>query len=128
MTASRRWRAAVLVWVAGIVATGVAPLGSVVEAVGPPDPVTTAGHFVAYAILGFVLVVALGGWQVSARTLALAFALAVSLGAVVELVQGPIPYRDASLLDLAVDAAGAVAGLAVVSALARARRPLSRPG
>lgn len=128
MTASRRWRAVALVWAVAIVVLGVVPIGSVVEVVGPPDPVTTAGHFVAYAVFGFVLVIALGGWQVTSRALAIAFAVAVSLGGVIELIQGPIPYRDTSLLDLAVDAAGAALGLAVVSAVARARRPRSHHG
>jgi VanZ family protein len=128
VTASRRWRAVALVWAAAIVVSGVLPIGAVVKAVGPPDPVTITGHFVAYAVLGFVLVIALCGWRVSARALALAFVLAVSLGAVIELIQGPIPYRDASLLDLAVDVAGVAVGLAVVSAVARARRPRSRHG
>ncbi len=128
MSTPRRWRIIALVWTAAIVVSGVLPIGSVVEAIGPPDPVTTTGHFIAYAVLGFVLVIALGGWRVTARTLGLAFVLAVSLGAVIELVQGPIPYRDASLLDLAVDAAGAAAGLAVVSAVARVRRPRSHHG
>jgi VanZ family protein len=125
---SRRWRIAALVWAAAIVVSGVVPIGSVVQAVGPPDPVTTTGHFVAYVVLGFILVVVIGGWRVTFRTLVLAFALAVALGAVVELIQGPIPYRDTSLLDLAVDAAGAAVGLAVVSAVAWGRRSRSRPG
>lgn len=128
MTGSLRWRVAAAIWAALIVVSGVAPLGSVVEAIGPPDPVTTTGHFGAYAVFGFILVVALGGWRVSARALAVAFALAVALGAVVELIQGPIPYRDASLVDLAVDVAGAAVGLAVFSAVARGRRSRSRPG
>lgn len=128
MTASPRRRTLAVLWAVAIVVWGVLPIGGLVEAVGPADPVTTTGHFVAYAVLGFVLPLALGGWAASLRTLALAFVLAVALGAAVELVQGPIPYRDTSLLDLAVDAAGAVVGLAVVSAVARGGRSRSRPG
>lgn len=127
MTVSRRWRIAALVWAAAIVVSGVAPIGRVVEAVGSPDPVTTAGHFVAYAVLALVLSVALGGWEARPRGVAVAFVLSVSLGAAVELIQGPIPYRDTSLLDLTVDAAGAAAGLVVFSAVAWARRSRSHP-
>lgn len=128
VTSARRWRVAAWVWVAAIVVSGVAPIGGVVQAVGPPDPVTTTGHFVAYAVLGFLVTVALAGWDFTPRTLALAFVLALALGAGVELVQGPIPYRDTSLVDLAVDAAGAALGLIVVSAVARVRRSRSRRG
>jgi VanZ family protein len=119
---SRRWRVVAAVLTVAIVVLGVAPIGGVVEAVGPPNPVTTAGHFVAYAALAFVLPLALMGWRAPRQTLLVAFLLAVALGAGVELLQGPIPYRDASLVDLAVDAAGAVTGLVVFSVVARGRR------
>ena len=128
MTTPGRWRAAAAVLTVAIVVLGIVPIGGVVEAVGPPDPVTTTGHFVAYAALAFVLAVALSGWRATGRALVVTFALAVALGAGVEVLQGPIPYRDSSLLDLAVDAAGAAVGLAVFSAVARGRRSRSRPG
>jgi VanZ family protein len=38
---------------------------------------------------------------------------AVAYGLFIELVQVPLPYRHFSLMDLAVDAAGIVAGLIV---------------
>jgi VanZ family protein len=128
MTTSGRWRVAAVVLAVAIVVLGVVPIGGMVEVVGPPDPITTTGHFVSYAALAFVLAAALSGWRTTSRSLIAALALAVALGAGVELLQGPIPYRDASLLDLAVDAAGAVVGLAVFSAVARGRRSRSRPG
>jgi VanZ family protein len=128
MTASGRWHAAAAAVTVAIVVLGVVPIGGMVEAVGPPDPITTAGHFIAYAALAFVVAAALSGWRSTPRTLVLAFALAVALGAGVEVAQGPIPYRDASLLDLAVDAAGAATGLVVFSAAAWGRRSRSHPG
>jgi VanZ family protein len=128
VTSAPRWRVAAMVWTAAIVVTGIAPMGGVVEAVGPPDPVTTTGHFVAYAVLAFVLARALGGPRMQIRSLVIAFALAAVLGAAIELVQGPIPYRDASLFDFTVDIAGAAVGLVVVSAVAAARRARSHPG
>ena len=127
MTTPGRWRAAAAVLTVAIVVLGIVPIGGMVEAVGPPDPVTTTGHFVAYAALAFVLAVALSGWRTTWRTLVVTFALSVALGAGVEVLQGPIPYRDTSLLDLAVDAAGAAVGLAVFSAAALGRRSRSRP-
>jgi len=119
---SKHWRVVAAVLAVAIVVLGVAPIGGMVEAVGPPDPVTTAGHFVSYAALAFALTAALSGWRTTRRTLVVAFVLAVALGTAVELLQGPIPYRDASLVDLAVDAAGAVTGLVVFSVVARGRR------
>jgi VanZ family protein len=128
VTVPGRWRVVTAALAAVIVVLGVAPIGGMVEAVGPSDPVTTSGHFVAYATLAFVLPVALTGWRVARRTLLVAFALAVALGAAVEVLQGPIPYRDASLLDLAVDAGGAAAGLVLFSVVAWGKRSRSRPG
>jgi VanZ family protein len=128
VTASPRWRIALVVWVVAIVVSGLVPIASMVEVVGPPDPVTMAGHFVAYAILGYILAVTLGGRRVSLRTVAFSFGLALALGVVVELLQGPIPYRDTSLFDLAVDAAGAAVGLAVFSVVASGGRSRWRPG
>ena len=43
-------------------------------------------------------------------------ALAAALGGAIELVQGPLSYRDAQVADFLVDVAGAAAGLAVFSA------------
>lgn len=124
MTASPRWRTAAVVWAAVIFVSGVLPTQGTVHVVsgGHDDAFTTAGHFVAYVALGFLLAAAVGGWTASPRTLVLALALAAGLGGAVELLQGPLPYRDAQLLDFLVDLAGAVLGLALFSAVARRRR------
>jgi VanZ family protein len=95
---------------------------------GHDDLATTAGHFAAYALLGLLLGVALGGWRVKRDRVILALALAAALGGLIELAQLPLPYRDAQLIDALVNAAGAAAGLAVFSAVALARRPRSRRG
>jgi VanZ family protein len=128
MTTSGRRRVAVVGLTVAIVVLGVAPIGGVAAVVGPPNPVTTTGHFVAYAALGFVLPLAISGWRAHRRILVVAFVLGVALGAGVEVLQWPIPYRDASLLDLAVDAAGAAVGIAAFSVVARGKRSRSRPG
>ena len=89
---------------------------------------TTVGHFVVYALLGFLLGIALGGWRVDLRRLALGLALAAVLGGAIEVVQGSLSYRDAQLADFLVDVAGAAAGLAVFSAAVWATRSRSRRG
>ena len=132
MRGSRGWRVAGVVWAAAIVVFGVLPTQGVVHAIaeGRDDLLTSAGHFASYALLAFVLAVALDDWRLSRRAVLGAAALAVSLGVAIELVQAPLPYRDCQLGDALVDAAGAALGLAVFSAVARARarRPRWRRG
>jgi len=120
---SRFWRVAAGVWAAAIFVSGVVPTRSVVRAVseGHDTLTTTAAHFVVYAVLGFLFGLALGGWHTDLRRLAVALALAAALGGAIELIQGPLSYRDAQLADFIVDVAGAAAGLAVFSVAAAAR-------
>ncbi|MCX6374257.1 MAG: VanZ family protein [Actinobacteria bacterium] len=119
---------AAVAWAAAIVVFGVLPTQGTVHAVsrGWDDLATVAGHFAAYALLAFVLAVALDDWRLSRRALLGAAALAVGLGAAIELVQAPLPYRDCQLGDALVDAAGAALGLAVLSVAVRARARRSR--
>jgi len=130
VTASPRWRLAAVVWAAIIFVSGMLPTQGVVHAVsgGRDSTATTVAHFVVYALLGFLLGVALSGWEVRASSLVLGLVLAAALGGVIELVQGPLPYRDAQLADFLVDVVGAVVGLVVFSAVAPARRSRSHPG
>jgi len=124
------WRAAAAAWAAVILVSGVLPTQDVVEAVsgGRDDAVTTAGHFAAYVLLGFLIGVALTGWEVSPGGLLTGLALAAALGGLVELVQAPLPYRDAQVLDFIVDVAGAAVGLALFSAVASVGRSRGRRG
>jgi VanZ family protein len=124
------WRAAAAAWAAGILVSGVLPIQDVVEAVsgGRDDAVTTAGHFAAYVLLGFLIGVALKGWEVRAGGLLMGLALAAALGGLVELAQAPLPYRDAQVLDFIVDVAGAAVGLALFSAVASVGRSRWRRG
>jgi VanZ family protein len=132
MRGARAWRLAAVVWAAVIAVSGVLPTQGVIHVVaeGRDDLLASAGHFGSYAVLAFVLAVALDDWRISRRAIVGAAMLAVSLGVVVELVQAPLPYRDCQLSDALVDAAGAALGLAVFSAVARARarRPRWRRG
>jgi len=127
---SRVWRVAAVVWAGVIFVSGLVPTTSVVRAIsdGHDTLTTTVAHFVVYAVLGFLLGLALGGWGTNFRRLALALALATVLGGVIELIQGPLSYRDAQLADFIVDVAGAAAGLAVFSVAAAAARSRSHRG
>jgi VanZ family protein len=125
MRGSRAWRMAAVACAAAIALFGVLPTQRVVHAVaegrGGDDLFTSAGHLAAYAVLAFVLAVALDDWRLSRRAVLGAAALAVSLGVAIELVQAPLPYRDCQLADALVDAAGAALGVAAFSVAARAR-------
>ena len=131
MTAtSRVWRVAAAVWAGVIFVSGMVPTRSAVHALsdGHDTMSTTAAHFAVYVVLGFLLGLALGGWRTDLRRLALALALVAALGGVIELIQGPLPYRDAQLADFLVDVVGGAAGLAVFSGVATAARPRSHHG
>ena len=132
MRGARAWRVAAIAWAAALVVFGVLPTQGVVHAVaeGQDDRLASAGHLASYALLAFVLAVALDDWRLGRRAVLGAAALAVLLGVAIELVQAPLPYRDCQLGDALVDAAGAALGLAVFSAAARARarRPRWRHG
>jgi VanZ family protein len=71
-----------------------------------------AGHTVEYAVLGALLVRALG----SARP---AIAAGIAYAATDEVHQGFVPGRHASLLDVAIDAVGVVAGVLLIERLRR---------
>lgn len=126
----RAWRAAAAAWAAVILASGLLPTRGAVEAVsgGHDDAVTTAGHFAAYVLLGFLLGAAAGGRRVRVRGLLVALALAAALGGLIEVVQAPLPYRDAQVSDFVVDVAGAAVGLALFSAVASVGRSRGRRG
>jgi len=118
-----------VVWAVVIFVSGVVPTRSTVHVVfgGHDEVFTTAAHLAVYVVLGFLLAVAAGGWTVNPRTLFLVLALAAALGGAIELIQGPLPYRDAQLGDFLMDVAGAAVGLALFSAVAWGRRPRSHP-
>lgn len=128
--ASPFWRVAAVAWAAAVFISGVLPTSSTVRAIsgGHDTFTTTAAHFAAYALLGFLLGVALGGWRIDLGRLALGLALAAALGGAIELAQGPLSYRDAQLVDFIVDVAGAAVGFLAFSAVVRATRPRSRHG
>lgn len=81
-----------------------------------------AAHFVAYAALGASLIRALARGRSAAMTpgrIGLAAALGAVYGLSDELHQRFVPDRSPELLDLAADAAGALAGALLLAAAAR---------
>lgn len=86
-----------------------------------PDLVAITGHFVVYAVLAAATWWALAGRVERPRwRLVVAFLIALAYGASDEWHQSFVPGRHPSLLDLAVDAAGAGVALLVMT-LARRR-------
>ena len=84
-------------------------------------PATQIGHFIEFAILA-----GLATWWISGRrddgtarvplaSMTAMWVAAVCYGALLELIQAPLPYRSAQLSDLAIDAAGALAGVLTIS-------------
>jgi VanZ family protein len=126
----RLWQVAAALWAGTIMVTGLLPTQRAVEAVsgGHDDVATLAGHFVAYALLGGLLGVALEGGELFRGRVVLAWVMAATLGVFIELVQAPLPYRDAQVVDALVNAAGAAVGLLLLSVAALAMRSRSRHG
>ena len=132
MNGLRAWRIAAIAWTTVVVVFGVLPTHGAVHVVaaGHDNALTSLAHFGEYAVLAFVVAVALGGWPLPRRALLWAGVYAIGLGALIELVQVPLPYRDGQLSDVVVNAAGAALGLAPVSLIGRlrVRRPRERRG
>ncbi len=124
-------------WAAAILVFALVPTHTALSAtVGERETLTTqVGHFIEFAVLA-----ALGLWWMSTRTpgpgdagargdpeagladgaASLRFfvgvwAAVVAFGALIEMLQAPIPYRSAQVGDLVMDAAGAAAGLLAFS-------------
>jgi len=107
-----------------VVVFGVVPTQATLQAVVPEreNLATVVGHFVEFAVFAFLA----GQWLLArptrggyAKVLTLALVMTAALGGLIELVQGPLPYRDLQLSDLATDVAGGIAGLVVLSCVRR---------
>lgn len=106
---SRNWLPAAVVVV--ILATSLVPGGggSGLGAIGPVG-VDKLLHVAGYAVLAAT---ALWAGRIRTARASLGVIVAVTaFGGVVELLQGPVPGRHVSVLDLVADAVGAVAGAA----------------
>jgi VanZ family protein len=105
-----------------IVVLGVIPTQQMVSAAAPDHegPSTLAGHFAEYFVLAVLVTAAWGSRSGRMRGAVLALTLAVGLGAVIEVVQAFLPYRDCQAVDVLVNAAGAACGVAALSAVSAA--------
>jgi VanZ family protein len=132
MRGPRAWRVAAVALAAAIGVVGVLPTQGVMQTIaeGQDNLLASAGHFASYVVLAFVLAVALDDWRLSRRAIVGAAASAFLLGVLIEVLQGPLPYRDCQLGDALANGAGVALGVAFfsVAARARARRPRWRRG
>jgi VanZ family protein len=89
-----------------------------------PAGLSYVAHFGEYAVLAFLLFwaqLSRGSWNGRLTlSLAISFVLATLYGASDEFHQSFVPYRDASLLDFATDAAGAAFAVIIIGRLGRA--------
>ncbi len=138
MTDERLARRLTLIWAGVVLVFAVLPTHSVLsQTVGDRETLTTqVGHFAEFAVLAWLAAwwsasraraSVEGGADEGAATTAVrggpegatgdarsAFVVWVSVvgyGALIEVAQVPLPYRSAQFSDLAIDAAGAFAGL-----------------
>jgi len=135
-------------WAAAILVLALVPTHSALSAtMGERETLTTqVGHFVEFAVLA-----ALGLWWMTARaqgpgdagargdahagpaggpapvrSVLGVWAAATAFGALIEVLQVPLAYRSAQVGDLAMDAAGAAAGLLAFSCVRALRGQRSR--
>lgn len=120
MTLSVRPRWLATVSLAGVIlVVSVVPVPEAVPEEGGGIPTSAVFHFVGYAalsaLIGFALLVRRSPVYGSGAGVASASAY----GALIECLQSPIPYRSFGVLDMAINAAGAViGGLVLLGALA----------
>jgi VanZ family protein len=117
--ARRGW----LVWGAVILVGAVLPVAEILGLDGSNrlSLIASSVHFVEFALFALFVAVA---WrlEVPASSGVIPAAIAGLLyGLVIELIQGPIPYRDFGIFDLAFDVAGVAVGLGIAW-LTRPRR------
>jgi VanZ family protein len=97
----------------------------------PPGNISDkAAHFLIYGALGAALVRALAGGRSAAmrpRQILFAVVLATLYGATDEIHQYFVPPRSPDVMDVAADAAGAMAGAIAIAAIARLLSPRFQP-
>ncbi|MDP2401517.1 MAG: VanZ family protein, partial [Actinomycetota bacterium] len=102
-----RWVPATL-WAGAIFAVSSVPGSNL-----PPGPYAAPGHFVAYAILGTLIYIALRPRHLRPAAVSLAIILASLYGATDELHQAFVPGRTPDITDWGIDTLGAAAGVLV---------------
>lgn len=112
-----------LVWALLIMLGGVLPVAQMfgLEESSGWSIAASGVHFFEFVVMAILFAVA-WRWRVPGSTgLAPAAALSMALGLLVEIIQGPLPYRDFGVGDLAFDAGGIVVGLLLLVAARRLR-------
>ncbi len=111
----------VLIWMVLVLTVAAIVVGSLVSGMThwPPGMPSGMSHFLAYALTGALMALALG---TSRRGFLLAFMLTVALGTGVELLQIAVPVRAFSFYDLGMNVFGAGGGVIVGGGLARRMR------
>jgi VanZ family protein len=106
------WLAVALV-AGAILVVSVIPIPESTPEEGGGVPIAVLFHFVGYAVLAVALAAAL--WPRRLRyAIGGAFLGASACGAFAELLQSGLPHRTFSYLDMAINAAGAATGAALV--------------
>lgn len=120
-----------LAWAGIVLAFAVMPVHQFFEeTVGERETLATqVGHFLEFALLAALL----ARWACArmgspSQAVVAAWLAATAYGALIEVLQMPLPYRSAQWGDLAMDAAGAGAGLVVAVVLRWSRRRRARAG
>jgi VanZ family protein len=114
-----RWGPALAAMAAIFLASSIPDVGPL-----PADMSDKTAHFIAYAILGVLVIRAVSGARWSGCTAAAgwtAWAVTAAYGGSDEWHQFFVPGRTPSVLDVAADAAGAALGVLAVVGVARAR-------
>jgi VanZ family protein len=105
-----------------LVAGGIWTLSSLSRPPGPSLVPDWALHGAEFAILGLFLARALAGGlrrPMSRQVVFWTLVLGIGYGMADELHQGFVPLRDASMKDVAADAAGTISGLAAAAVVSR---------
>ena len=112
-----------LAWAAVILLGAVLPVAQIFgwEAAEGWSLLASLVHAVEFAVFAVLLAVAWRRRVPGSSGVWPAAALSAAYGLLVEVVQGPIPYRDFDLRDLAFDVAGIAAGLLLLTVARRAR-------
>ncbi len=120
-----------LAWAGIVLAFAVMPVHELLGGtIGERETLATqAGHFLEFALLAGLL----AGWACARieavwQPMAAAWLAATAYGALIEVLQMPLPYRSAQWGDLAMDAGGAGAGLLVLLVLRWTRCPKAPAG
>lgn len=117
------------IWAGVVLAFAVVPTHEVLSStVGDGETVMTQiGHFVEFAVLAWLVATWAGVRTASTwRAAVVAWIAAVAYGGLIEVLQVPLSYRSAQWSDLAIDAAGAAAGLVAFRAARGSGAPEAR--